>query len=430
MHSRFEELCALAVTGQISGDAMHILDQHSRECDHCRAFLRDLSPLKTHVAPVLAASHARICEPPEGIRKRFLQRAAAAGLNLRPEPPLPLAGAPHVTGISEPVSDLTDSLLAAGGHVRAWCQTAFRLAVPVAAAILCCLLGYLIAERRFNRPGQAIVSPPLVQAPVMPAATASAAEDKLEGQRAAEQHRIDQLSHELLQAQAAKKQLLARLEETAQHAAAGTRLEQQFKERAQKLQEAEARLAKLQSDLDAERSKQALNDAILIAQQRATQEANDKLARLQAQVDHEREMNVARSGATDMIAARNLHIVDIYDTQTRGGGKRPFGRVFYVEGQSLVFYAYDLGGVTRSDTRISFNVWGETAGVKSAKTYHLGVLRSDAPGQSRWKLSFDDPKVLAHINAVYITADPGTSPKSEPSGRKLMYAFLGSPNHP
>ncbi len=429
MHTRFEELCALAVTGQISGEAMHILDQHSRECDCCREFLQELLPLKTHVAPVLAASHARNCEPPEGIRERFLQRAATTGLKLRPEPALAVATAPKVTDIPEPLPGLADSLLTAGSHVRAWYRSAFRLAVPVAAAILCGLLGYLIAERRLNRPTQTVVgSAPIVQAPVRP--VASAAEDRLESQQAEAQQRIDQLSHELLRAQAEKKQLLARLEEAAQHAAAGAQFEQQFQAGAQKLQDAEARLATLQSDLDAERKKQAVNDSILIVQQRATQEANDKLARLQAQVDREREMNVARSGATDMIAARNLHIVDIYDTETRGGRKRPFGRVFYVEGQSLVFYAYDLGGITPSDTKISFRVWGETAGVKSAKTYNLGVLRIDDPGQSRWKLAFDDPKVLAHINAVYITADPGASPKSEPSGRKLMYAFLGSPNHP
>ncbi len=429
MHSHFEELCALAVTGQISGDAMHILDQHSRECDSCREFLQDLSPLKTLVAPILAATHAKNCEPPEGIRERFLQRAAAAGLNLRPEPALVMAEAPQAIGISE--SGLTYSLITAGDRVRAWYQSAFRLAVPVAAAILCGLLGYLIAERRLNRPTQTVVgSAPTVQVPVTPTAAASAAESALKSQRAEAQQRIDQLSHQLLQAQAEKKELLARLEETAQHVAAGTRFEQQFKAEAQKLQDAEARLAILQSDLDAERSKQGVDDAILIAQQRATQEANDKLARLQAQVDREREMNGARSGASDMIAARNLHIVDIYDTETRGGRKRPFGRVFYVEGQSLVFYAYDLGGITPSNSKISFRVWGETAGVKSAKTYNLGVLRIDEPGQSRWKLSFDDPKVLAHINAVYITAEPGTSPKSEPSGRKLMYAFLGSPNHP
>ena len=58
--------------------------------------------------------------------------------------------------------------------------------------------------------------------------------------------------------------------------------------------------------------------------------------------------------------------------------------MFYVEGQSLVFYAYDLESAKHSNTKIAFQVWGETAGVKTATTYNLGILRADYPGQVRW----------------------------------------------
>src|SRR5215467_15890000 len=88
MHKRFEELCALAATGQITGDAMSVLDQHVKECGVCRAFLQDMVSLKAHVAPVVAGSHARTLEPPVGIRERFLEKATAAGLKLNPGPAL------------------------------------------------------------------------------------------------------------------------------------------------------------------------------------------------------------------------------------------------------------------------------------------------------------------------------------------------------
>jgi len=44
----------------------------------------------------------------------------------------------------------------------------------------------------------------------------------------------------------------------------------------------------------------------------------------------------------DLISARNLHIIDVYDTDSHGKTTRAFGRVFFTEGKSLVFYAYDL----------------------------------------------------------------------------------------
>jgi len=63
-------------------------------------------------------------------------------------------------------------------------------------------------------------------------------------------------------------------------------------------------------------------------------------------------------------------------------------------------------------------------------TYSLGILHSDDSIQARWVLTFDDPKILNRINAVYITAERDTVAKKNPQGRKLLYAFLGSPNHP
>src|SRR5579864_160051 len=95
MHKQFEELCALAATGQIGGDAMMLLDQHLKQCENCRAFLQTILPLKAHVAPVVAASHARGYEPPDGIRERFLQRAASAGIALRPGPVLSISSQAH-----------------------------------------------------------------------------------------------------------------------------------------------------------------------------------------------------------------------------------------------------------------------------------------------------------------------------------------------
>jgi len=132
----------------------------------------------------------------------------------------------------------------------------------------------------------------------------------------------------------------------------------------------------------------------------------------------------------DLVAARNLHIVDVYDADPNGKRQRSFGRVFYIEGKSLVFYAYDLADSRRLNASVVFHVWGERAGVKET-THRLGILHNDDINQSRWAMTFDDPKVLSQINSVFVTAESASNRYDSPHGKKVLYAFFGSPpNHP
>jgi hypothetical protein len=54
------------------------------------------------------------------------------------------------------------------------------------------------------------------------------------------------------------------------------------------------------------------------------------------------------------MGGRNLHIVDVLDVDSKGQDKRSFGRVFYTQEKSLIFYAFDLGDrATSGGTRRS-----------------------------------------------------------------------------
>jgi hypothetical protein len=131
----------------------------------------------------------------------------------------------------------------------------------------------------------------------------------------------------------------------------------------------------------------------------------------------------------DLVAARNLHIIDVYDSDGKGKRQRAFGRVFYVEGRSLVFYAYDLAEA-HSERKITFHVWGEHSNDKET-TISLGVLHDDDPREQRWALTYDDPKVLAKINSVFVTMEPSNRAVTAPTGKQVLYAYLGGrPNHP
>ncbi len=425
MHKSYEELCALAATGQITGDAMKVLDQHVKGCSSCRAFLEDLVPLKAHVTPVVAGSRIYPYTLPEGMRERFLQRAANDGLELNPGPPMER---PVSSPISAPQTRAGFFERFYASHSRPWAWFAPRFVVPALACVMCGALGFLAAEHRV-RPSL----DQLVVAPVQPSSVRTeqtSAEIEALRQHNNDAHsRLAAVSTELVHAEAQKQELREELSEIAQRAAAGEQFEKRFREVSAQLQDADARATQLQADLDSERAKAANADAISLVQQKATEEANSEIAKLEAQLNHLRELDSGKSLAGDLISARNLHIVDVYDSEN-GERKRAFGRVFFVEGKSLVFYAYDLPDSRRANKKVEFQVWGEQAGVNTV-SINLGAMRSDNSSQGgRWVLSCDDPKVLNRINAVYITADHNPQHDSQPRGTKLMYAFLGSPNHP
>jgi hypothetical protein len=44
----------------------------------------------------------------------------------------------------------------------------------------------------------------------------------------------------------------------------------------------------------------------------------------------------------ELVGARNLDIFDVYDTDANGKTKKAVSRVFHTQGQSLIFYMYDL----------------------------------------------------------------------------------------
>src|SRR3989442_4304935 len=84
-HRHFEEMCALAVTGQLGGGQMCELDEHIGSCDSCRKFLESIAQISAQAMPLLAGEHAPAgnLAPPEGMRERFLSRLAGEAVNAK-----------------------------------------------------------------------------------------------------------------------------------------------------------------------------------------------------------------------------------------------------------------------------------------------------------------------------------------------------------
>jgi len=146
-------------------------------------------------------------------------------------------------------------------------------------------------------------------------------------------------------------------------------------------------------------------------------------------IDEQQRFLASDRDIRDLMGARDLYIAEVSDVGGNGKRKKPYGRVFYTRGKSLIFYAYDLDqepGVRNAST---FQAWG-LRGPDRNTALNLGVMYVDNTTNKRWVLRFDNPEALKKINAVFVTVEPsGTSPA--PRGKQVLFAYLGEePNHP
>ena len=131
----------------------------------------------------------------------------------------------------------------------------------------------------------------------------------------------------------------------------------------------------------------------------------------------------------DLMGARELYIAEVQDVAGNGETKKPIGRVFYTQGKSLIFYAYDLDREAGVKTASTFQAWGQH-GPDRRQALNLGLFYEDNAAKKRWVLKFDDPKTLGQIDAVFVTVEPNGG-SHEPSGNPLLFTYLKiGPNHP
>ena len=147
-------------------------------------------------------------------------------------------------------------------------------------------------------------------------------------------------------------------------------------------------------------------------------------------LSRERELLGKSRDITALMGARNLHILDVVDTDTRGKSRPAFGRIFFTEGKSLLFYAYDLNEAKLQKADYQYQVWAKKEG-SSGHAEKLGIFYSDDKAQNRWVFKCDDPKVIKEIDSVFVTLGQPNSDPTHPKGLPLMYAYLHTAaNHP
>jgi hypothetical protein len=171
-------------------------------------------------------------------------------------------------------------------------------------------------------------------------------------------------------------------------------------------------------------------EAKSIADQVKLRDLEDALSEKSALLDQDRQLLRSSHHVTDLMAARNLHIVDVVDTDPGGKSRPAFGRIFFTEDKSLIFYAYDLNEQKMQKANYQYQIWAKKEG-PNQRPLRLGIFYSDDKTQRRWMFRCDDPKILREIDSVFVTFERSDTDPSHPEGPSLMYAYLrGQPNHP
>ena len=420
-HAPFEELCVLAMSGQLSAVESDLLNQHLVVCDSCRTFLKQAQFICDRVIPLTLHSSHVGTRVPEGMRDRFLARAASEGLRIQAGPSVAVAPPPAEPELLEKAVAMprrfpgANLVFAALRPPQAWafigsaCLASFVLGLVVRTTS--------VDSRRDVSVASALPAARLQATPsTMPA---NATPERLSALTTEHDRLALKLADLDQQLQSAEKQRQL-TESTLQQRLAAARSDaaQDHEVLTQQATVLSERVSDLQSQLDKARLQESLAAEDL---RNARANASEYAARLDLMQTQLRNRDAAPPSVpnevSSLVAARNLHIIDVYDSNADGKRGRAFGRVFYVEGRSLVFYAYDLP-TARAQQNISFHLWGEKAGIGET-TLSLGVLRDDDPRERRWALTCNDPNLLARINSVYVTAESPGKPNDAPSGPRV-----------
>lgn len=429
-HEHFEELCAAASIGQATPEELFELEQHAAGCEACqRAYWAYLNVAARQFAkrvddPRLSAREAQDSLNSELFTRRFLERAEKEGIVFSQD----------VETEARKMSPRSDVL---PRHIW-W----FKPALGVVASIL--IIGmvgasYFHGKRAVQKQSDSVRTAKLANEP---------SNNGMTGTLEVLKQRIVELSdmNRALQAQldATKAE---RLKENIQLNAASDRSHSESEDRKklevqrdtldakihsieQELADSRMTVAKVQQESLTLKERADGLEGTLVADQSKIADLTDELKDKSSALEKEQQLLSVGHDVTDLMGARNLHIVDVVDTDTRGKTRPAFGRIFFTEGKSLLFYAYDLNENKIQKADYQYRVWAKREG-QDKQVRNLGIFYSDDKSQRRWVFKCTDPQVLNDIDSVFVTLEPSQGDPSHPHGVNLMYAYLrGQANHP
>ena len=421
-HQKFKELAALAHRGTLSEGERLTLESHLRVCASCQQAYEEYTLISTEGMQFLAAAHGY-------------------GHDLEAWDDLPARNKlmARIRRAERANSKSPGELI----NIRRGLVTANATGQWVTAALAACLL-VAVALGAYHLGGRRSL------AQQRPVSAASVGLQDLTLEKKPSDSLVVSMKAELARLQTQvlnSRQEIARLEEALRVAedrfaalsAANTDREEQFRQvleqrdkLASQLRGSEQSYQLLQTELTTLRAE---HDRVLLRTASLQSKIDDLTASGRDQerrlIDDEQFLASDRD-IRELMGARKLYIADVFDVDSGSRTRKPFGRVFYTQNKSLIFYAFDLDRQPGVKNASAFQVWGQRDTESGGQNHamNLGILYMDSESNRRWVLRFDDPKQLAEIDAVFVTVEPhGGSQK--PTGKPFLYALLRrEANHP
>ena len=423
---KMEELCCLYALGELAPEETLRVRKHVSECRVCRTRVEEFERIMFFDLPLVEVlrSEGSVPEDPASVDAgKLLERVRETVRAGREEES------------SQPEWAQTTSVISARTHAgRFW----------RGAGLATLAAGWLVAATLFLDSGLLQRRPSLARADNAPKAT-PAAQDLTD--------RTEAVRKQLEIAQATVKQLQGNLAQTAEQRRAAqsemARLRSDYQDLNSVNDAMRARM-KGQEELLAQTSAQLQLTRDSLSSEMATKTAleaqlSDTYSRLEKQTQE--VASLARAAATvpasypiaaprvregeaqEILGARDLHIVDVYDVDGSGAAAHAYGRIYYVNHTLLLFYAFDLSKLEQTRKLVAFQAWGFRQ-PRSSKVESLGLFYLDNASLNRWALRVTNSDILSRIDTLYVTVEPPGGSRF-PKGRRLLMASLaGPPNHP
>ena len=431
-HDDFLELCAFAASGQLTADEHERLQEHLPGCASCREAMAQYRAIVDHAIPAITAKQTPQYQGSgsgwsSGLAEQALFERIAREDRSKESQAEDAAGRVQSTGAPRVIPFRGE---------KAWRRVWLLYAAGILLSVALGLSAYQVGIRHSTTGARVVAPQPDLQ-------KESALEEQLSDaghERELAQAEIRQrdrtiadLRQELAQATAALRQTIAAQERLDREATAqGTATRDQGQQRtelAQRLSETQSKADALQKKLDSLQQQSAQDVSRTNALEAEVGTLTQQLHEQEVTVDQQQELLAHDRDIRELMGARDLYIAEVYDVGKTGTTQKPYGRMFYTKGKSLIFYAYDLDQQAQLKNARTFQAWGRR-GPDPQQALNLGIFYVDNAAKKRWVLKFDDPKRLAQIDAVFVTVEPNGG-SHKPSGQPLLFTYLKvEPNHP
>lgn len=422
-------LCAISTTGELSEGEQQELEGHLAVCPECRRACEEFASAAYAGAPLVSARLAKTEAPQNVLRsKERSRRDAPAALQIENS-----QSKSHLTGAGS-------NLAQAGRDGRHRQINWSYLWVPFAAALILIAALAIYSYRAGTRQGSEIAQTlsttrmdRKIEALEQKLSDAGHEREVLEAQVAERDRLVRGLRYQLTNESAALNQIRsaeANLQRTLQNdQAEKQQVAQEQNDLRRKLSGAQALLESTRVELAAAQRDRREDQLLGQSLEAQVDDLNAQLRSREQAIGKRDDLLAYDRDIRDLISARDLYIAEVYDVARDGSTRKPYGRIFYTQGKSLIFYAYDLDEQPGVKTASSFQAWGQR-GPDRQQALNLGIFYQDNVAKKRWILKFDDPRKLDQINAVFVTVEPHGGSK-KPDGKSLLFASLRiQPNHP